>query len=177
MPALAQTSSASHPGAPETPIDPTMAPADSIGRPSPMDTMRGRCRTPDAASSACVERAKLVVSSLKVTFKDPAPKDKSKETLYMFFTLTKDCNPRHPGRRGTGVMRDLPSAALRAAEIRALDCASSGMGANAFTVARPMLPAGKRPIKWPIGTNARRNSWPAISGISLCFAAKASICV
>ena len=57
MPALAQTSSASPLGAPETPMAPTREPADSIGQPPPMATTPGRCRMPDEASPACVTRA------------------------------------------------------------------------------------------------------------------------
>jgi len=67
MPAMAQTSSASPPGAPETPIDPTIEPAASIGRPPPMATTPGRSRMPEADSPDWVARAKARVSSLKLS--------------------------------------------------------------------------------------------------------------
>ena len=58
MPALAQTSSASPPGAPDTPMAPTSEPADSIGQPPPMATTPGSWRMPDDGWPACVTRAK-----------------------------------------------------------------------------------------------------------------------
>ena len=48
---------------------------------------------------------------------------------------------------------------------------NAGEKLKAFTVARPMLPAGSLPIAWPKGTSAKRNNWPAASGQSRVCAA------
>jgi hypothetical protein len=50
----------------------------------------------------------------------------------------------------------------RAAETRAFEHTFRRTDANTFTVTLPILPACKPPSKWSIGTDATRNSRPAI---------------
>jgi hypothetical protein len=55
---------------------------------------------------------------------------------------------------------------LRARAISSANSGRTGKGSKALTVARPGLPSGKRPLKWPRGTKASLSTWPAASGQS-----------
>src|SRR5215218_7806398 len=67
IPALAQASSASPPGAPETPIAPTSEPPASTTSPPPMTTTPGRWRIP-----ACIMPGWLMVKRLLVLLRKEA---------------------------------------------------------------------------------------------------------
>src|SRR6185369_5068443 len=73
MPAFAHASSASPPGAPDTPMPPTSAPFARIGMPPAAATMPGSSRMPDCGRPACVSRASSAVSRRKLTAVDALP--------------------------------------------------------------------------------------------------------
>src|SRR5690606_27647315 len=73
MPALAHASSASPPGAPDTPTAPTVAPAASTRTPPPRMTAPGRSRKPACGMPGWLMPTRSVVLVRKLTAVQPLP--------------------------------------------------------------------------------------------------------
>src|SRR3989344_1087023 len=81
----------------------------------------------------------------------------------------------YPRLRDTDLEIRQPGVYLRAFAINSANSGRTVKGSNALTVARPGLPTGRRPLRWPRGTNASLSNCPATSGQSRVRTAKLHI--